>query len=253
MPYIEIDHTRYYHAGNTNKEGIPVVFCHGSGGGHHHWIYQLKELGGKVNPIAVDLPGHGRSEGKPSSDVAVYRDWLHTFIRAAGIGPFIPAGHSLGGAIVLDYVLHYPDDILGFILVGSGGRLKVLPAFLDLLKEGTVPSMLCDYLYGPEAGEEMLRRGKEEVLNTDANVYYADLSACNEFDILDKLHQINHPALLVCGSEDQLTPVKYSRYLEGSLPNSHVEVIEGAGHMVMLEKPAEVNRAISAFAERLKG
>ena len=252
MPYIEIDGTGYFYAGNTDKEGIPVVFCHGSGGGHHHWIYQLKELKGKVNPIAIDLPGHGRSGGKPSNSVAVYRDWLHRFAAATGLGPFVPAGHSLGGAIVLDYVLHYPEDILGFILIGSGGRLKVLPAFLHLLKEGTVPPMLCDYLYGPEAGEEMLRRGKEEVLNADPLIYYADLSACNEFDIMDKLHRISHPALLVCGSEDRLTPVKYSRYLEDNLPKSHVEVIEGAGHMMMLEKPIELNRAVTAFVERLK-
>jgi pimeloyl-ACP methyl ester carboxylesterase len=251
MPYLEIDHTRYYYAGNLNNKGIPVVFCHGSGGGHHHWAYQLKELKGKVNPVAVDLPGHGRSGGEPASSVAVYRDWLRRFTREAGIGPFVPAGHSLGGAIVLDYAMHYPEDIPGFILVGSGGRLKVLPAFLDLLKEGTVPPLLCDYLYGPEAGEEMLRLGREEVLNTDAKVYYADLSACNEFDILDKLHQISRPALLICGSEDRLTPVKYSRYLEDKLPESQVVVIENAGHMMMLEKPAALNRAVTAFIERL--
>lgn len=252
MPYIEMDGTRYFYAGDTGKEGIPVVFCHGSGGGHHHWVYQLKELKGKVNPIAVDLPGHGRSEGEPSNSVAVYRDWLRRFAGAAGLGSFVPAGHSLGGAIVLDYVLHYPEDVLGFILIGSGGRLRVLPAFLDMLREGTVPPMLCNYLYGPGAGEEMLSRGKEEVLNTDPSVYYADLSACNEFDILDQLHKINLPALLVCGSEDKLTPVKYSRYLEDNLPKSHVEVIEGAGHMMMLEKPVALNLAVTAFVEGLE-
>lgn len=252
MPYIEIEGARYFYAGDTGKEGIPVVFCHGSGGGHHHWIYQLKDLKDSVNPIAVDLPGHGRSGGKPSNSVAVYREWLHRFATATGIGSFIPAGHSLGGAIVLDYALHYPGDIPGFILIGSGGRLKVLPTFLDLLKGGTVPPMLCDYLYGPEAGEDMLKRGREEVLNTEADVYFADLSACNEFDILDQLHKINLPALLVCGSEDKLTPVKYSRYLKDNLPESNLEVIEGAGHMMMLEKPAELNRAITAFVERLE-
>ena len=252
MPYIEIDQTRYFYAGDLGKEGMPVVFCHGSGGSHHHWVYQLKELGGKVNPIAVDLPGHGRSEGKPANRVAEYRDWLRRFARAAGLGPFVPAGHSLGGAIVLDYVMQYPEDILGFILIGSGGRLKVMPAFLDLLKEGTVPSLLCDYLYGPEVDEDMLKRGREEVLNANAEVYYADLSACNEFDVMDKINQINRPALLICGSEDKLTPVKYSRYLEENLKESKVVVIDGAGHMVMLEKPAALNQAVTAFVESLE-
>lgn len=251
MPYLELDGKRAYYAGDVNQKGLPVLFCHGSGGGHHHWLYQLKNLQVALNPLAVDLPGHGRSEGSPADSIAVYRDWLYRLTEILNLGPFVPAGHSMGGAIALSYALQYPDGVRGVILVGSGARLRVLPAFLKTLKEGSIPAALTDYLYGPEAPDELVKRGRKEVESAEASVYYADLSACNNFDIMKELPQINQPALMICGSEDQMTPVKYSLYLEEKLPRGQVSVIEGAGHMVMLEKPDEVNRAIINFIGQL--
>ncbi len=247
MPYLKFDQTRYYYAGNFKREGLPVLFCHGSGGGHHHWLLQLNSLKEPVNPIAIDLPGHGRSEGVSLNTVAGYREWLHNFSRAAGIAPFVPAGHSLGGAIALDYALNYPEDISGLILIGTGGRLKVLPAFLESLEKGSVPETFSDFLYSPKAPDEMLRRGRKEVLNTEPSLYYADLCACNEFDIMEELHRISRPALIICGSEDQLTPAKYSYFMGENLPESRLEIIKDAGHMVMLEQPEELNRVITGF------
>ncbi len=251
MPYLELDQNRYYYAGDLKKEGIPITFCHGSGGGHHHWLYQVSGLKKPANPLAVDLPGHGRSAGEPSNTVAAYRDWLHAYAAAAGIVPFVPAGHSLGGAIALDYALHYPEEIRGLILVGTGGRLKVLPAFLECLEQGAVPGQFCDFLYGPHTAEEMLEKGREEVLNNDPSIYYADLSACNNFDVMDRLHEIQCPCLIICGSDDQLTPPRYSHFMQERLHQSEVVLIEGAGHMVMLEKPDQVNEAITKFIKSL--
>lgn len=247
MPYLELDGKQAYYAGETNREGIPVIFCHGSGGGHHHWIYQLKGLPGNANPLAVDFPGHGHSEGPPASDIAFYRNWLHHLIGKIKPGPFVLSGHSMGGAIALDYALHYPDEVLGLILVGSGGRLRVLPSLLEALEAGSVPGELSDYLYGPEATDNLLKKGREEIESTAPSLYYADLYACDKFDVMEELHRIDQPVLMICGSEDRLTPVKYSRYLEEKLPMGKVTVINGAGHMVMLEKPDEVNRAIIEF------
>jgi len=250
LPHLEIDNHRYYYAGDFNRAGTTLIFCHGSGGRHHHWVYQLKGLKEAANPIAVDLPGHGRSEGKPSDDIAVYRDWMHRFLEKSGLGPPIIVGHSMGGAIALDYALQHPDHYLGLVLVGSGGRLRVLPAFLEELEKGTVPDALSEYLYGPAASRELLEKGRKEVKDTAASIYFADLTACDKFDVMDKLHQITKPVLMVCGSEDRLTPVKYSRYLEDKLINSQVTVIDGAGHMVMLEEPDQVNQAITKFTKQ---
>lgn len=252
MPHITIDGNSFYYAENGKANGTAMIFCHGSGGGHHHWVYQLKGLkSDRVSLIAVDLPGHGRSGGSPSDSIAEYRDWLYRFAEALNLKSFIIAGHSMGGAIALDYALHYPDQVSGLILVGSGCRLRVLPELLDSLREGQVPGIMVDYLFSPKAEQVLIEKGREEVLNTDASVYFADLSACDKFDVNEELGRIKKPVLLICGSEDRLTPVKYSRYLESNLPSGRFQEIAGAGHMVMLEKPEEVNLAMDAFVEAI--
>jgi pimeloyl-ACP methyl ester carboxylesterase len=250
LPYIVIDQQKIYYAGDLKRPGIPVIFCHGSGGRHQHWLFQLKGIKDVANPLAVDLPGHGRSSGKPLNTVAAYRDWICRFKETAGIEKFILGGHSLGGAIALAYALQYPDQLLALILAGTGSRLKVLPSFLEALEQGFIPPAFSDYLYGSEASHEMRKSGRKEVLDTKPEQYHADLSACNNFDVMKELHHISCPALIICGSEDQLTPLKYSKYLEENLALSSLRVIRGAGHMVMLEKPEEVNQAISEFIDK---
>lgn len=253
MPYLEFDGKRAYYAGDISGEGIPVIFCHGSGGGHQHWLYQLKGLKNSLRPLAVDLPGHGRSEGSAANNIAVYRDWLNRFSKALGLSSFFLGGHSMGGAIALSYALEYPDDISGLILVGSGGRLRVLPTVLKSLRNNILPADLIDYLYAPETPGELLERGKAELEATAISVLYADYSACDKFDLLEDLHRISQPTLIICGTEDRLTPIKYSRYLEEKLPRGQVKIIEGAGHMAMLEKPEEVNQAVIDFTGQFAG
>lgn len=253
MPYLNIEGQKAYYAGDLEAAGIPILFCHGSGGRHQHWAYQIKGLRGKgINPLAVDLPGHSRSEGLPFNHIGNYRDWLKRFARAAGLKQFVVAGHSMGGAVALAYALEFPDEVAGLILVGSGGRLRVLPALLDALKDGTVPPSFADYLYGPDTADVLVNNGKKEIADTSASIYYADLTACDKFDVMDDLPRIDKPVLIICGSEDRLTPVKYSTYLQQSLPKATLEIIDGAGHMVMLEKPDEVNSAITAYVNTLK-
>ncbi len=253
MPYVEIDNNKYYYCGNPHKPGIPVVFLHGSGGNHHHWIYQLKNLPPQINPLVPDLPGHGRSAGKPAGSITVYRKWLRLFIKALKLENLLLAGHSMGGAIVLEYALHHPEKLQGIILIGTGARLKVLPAFLESLQEGRVPAGLVDFLYGPGAPQNLLKEARREVGSTPAPLYYSDLSACNSFDISSELPDIKAPAQMICGSEDRLTPLKYSNFLQEKLNQGSVAVIPQAGHMVMLEQPDAVNQVISEFAASVAG
>lgn len=251
MPYGEMNGDRFFYAGDPAGKGIPLVLCHGSGGSHRHWLSQLRDLSAAVNPLAVDLPGHGRSAGEPEESIAAYRAWLHDFCATLGLKRFILGGHSMGGAIVLDYALHHPGDLAGLVLVGTGARLRVAPAILEPCRAGQVPAAMLDFAYSPQAAPGLLEEGRKEMETTPAAVYLADLTACDRFDVMDRLEEIELPVLIICGGADRLTPVKYSRYLQEHLRKAELVEIEGAGHMVMLEAPAEVNRAIERFATKL--
>jgi len=125
-------------------------------------------------------------------------------------------GHSLGGGIALLYGLKYPDNVKGLICVGSGARLRVHPVFLEGLekaiaaKENThalTESSLS--LVDPDLRKIIARRMEE---NGPA-VMLNDLRACDKFDIMDRLGDIDIPLLAVSGTEDVMTPPKYSQYL----------------------------------------
>ncbi|MDY6826254.1 MAG: alpha/beta hydrolase [Bacillota bacterium] len=247
MPYLDLERGHCFYAGNNNCGGMPVLFCHGSGGGHHHWLYQLQSLEKICNPVAVDLPGHGRSEGKPAESIDQYAAWLYQVIQSLGLKSPLVAGHSMGGAVTLTMGLRYSSSIGGLILLSTGCRLRVLPDLLDSLKAGRIPAQLNDYLYSPDVPEALLRMSRRELENADPSIYYADLNACNNFNVTEKLSSIALPTLIICGSDDRLTPPKYSHFMKDTIPCSSLEIIPGAGHMVMLEQPDKVNRVISRF------
>jgi pimeloyl-ACP methyl ester carboxylesterase len=79
------------------------------------------------------------------------------------------------------------------------------------------------------------------------SVLYGDLQACNQFDVMDRLGSIQQNTLVICGEDDQMTPVRYAQYLSSSMPNARLNVIPNAGHMVMLEQPLLVANCLQEF------
>jgi pimeloyl-ACP methyl ester carboxylesterase len=82
---------------------------------------------------------------------------------------------------------------------------------------------------------------------TRQSVLYGDLLACNRFDVMDRLGAIQQNTLVICGVDDQMTPVRYAQYLSNSMPNARLNVIPNAGHMVMLEQPQLVANSLLSF------
>ena len=89
--------------------------------------------------------------------------------------------------------------------------------------------------------------GRQALLKTGPDVLLGDFSACNRFDVMERLEEIKAPTLVLAGSADQLTPLKYAHFLVEHIPNASLVVIEGAGHMVMLEQPGETAKAVREF------
>mgnify|MGYP001188997419 CR=1 FL=1 len=251
MPFLEVNGVRCFYHQVVNGGGLPLIFIHGSGGSHSHWHFQLKGLSGAAMLLAPDLPGHGRSAGKPAESVGIYREWIYSFASSLGLTRFVLAGHSLGGAIAMDYALHYTESLAGLILVGTGARLRVAPAILESLRRGLPPASMTELAYGSLATPELLQQAALEMASVDTAVFLADFTACDHFDIMEQIPRITQPCLIICGTEDRLTPLKYSRYLMQQLPRGELVEISGAGHMVMLEAPEELNSAVARFLDKL--
>jgi pimeloyl-ACP methyl ester carboxylesterase len=250
MPYVTLAGERTFYAlyqGDVRGKRN-LVLVHGAGGSHLDWPALLRRLR-EANVYALDLPGHGRSEGVGRSSITAYCDFFLAFLDALGLEKAIVVGHSMGGAIVLDFALHYPDRLDGLILVGSGARLRVAPAILTGILSGfeATVDLVCDYAFGPSATEQLKRLGRQRLLKTPPEVLHGDYAACDAFDVMERLGEVRRPTLVIGGTADKLTPPKYSVYLRDHIPGAELVLVDAAGHMVMLEKPEVVAKAVSKF------
>jgi pimeloyl-ACP methyl ester carboxylesterase len=233
-------------------EGEKTLFLvHGAGGNGLHFMDLKPPQGWRL--MAVDLPGHGQTAGEAFTDVFACADWVAKCIREAG-GCDVLAGHSMGGAITLAVALNHAPLLQGIILLSTGARLGVSQAILDLCREGAVAGIenfLADFAFGPIPSPEQIRRWYQLFGQASCQTYFRDFSACNQFDVRERLGQIQLPSLVVCGREDRMTPLKYSQFLAAGLPRATLEEIPDAGHMVMLEQPDPVSEAIDRFCRSL--
>ena len=228
---------------------MKLIFIHGAGGSPQSYYYQTRHFEGSE---AVALPGH--PGGTLCKTIPAYTEWLRGYIWGKGYEDVVLCGHSMGGGITLQYALLYPEELKGIITIGSGARLRVHPAYLAEDQEGirdpgpwnqAAIDGAADYT---PAVRDIVTREKLEVGPAAA---YNDMTACDQFDIMDRVSEIKLPTLAICGTEDVMTPVVYTRYLEKNLDNCRTLIIEGATHSVLLERPDLVNPAIEEFISGL--
>ncbi len=168
----------------------------------------------------------------------------------------ILCGHSLGGAIAQSFYFNFPDKVEALILVGSGVRLRVSPSILDSLKndfKSFLETLPLGAFYR-KTDKAIIAEIVEATSKIPAEVTYRDFSICDKFDALEKIKngEILVPTLIIVGKADKLTPTKFSQFFKDYVKNSTLQIINDAGHMVMMEKPEEVNQGIFEFVKSLK-
>jgi len=227
---------------------VKLIFIPGSGAGGEVWQYQTEYFAGSEG---ISLPGH--PEGEPCTSIDDYVEWLRNYIHQQGYQDVILAGHSLGGGIAQLYALKYPDELKALILIGTGARLRVRPDILDGLRNmvGNQDAWRKNIGDPSSLADPILRQAAEARLRIGPAVQLNDMLCCDKFDIMSEIQNIRLPTLVLCGTEDEMTPVKYTKYLAGHIEGATEVVIDGATHMVFIEKPQEVNQAIEKFLATL--
>jgi pimeloyl-ACP methyl ester carboxylesterase len=149
--------------------------------------------------------------------------------------------------------LDRPDQAAGLVLIGSGARLRVSPEIFAMLEEDWPAGIdtLVDWSLAPSASPELRERAKSWHVTVGRESTKADYTACNGFDVTERLAELNLPTLVLVGDQDRMTPLKYSTYLHQHIHGSSLTVVPGAGHLVMAEKPPETSDAIKAFLNTL--
>jgi len=233
-----------------------VLFIHGAGGGQYTWSYQKGFFERDFNPIIIELPGHGESLGRGEEEIGKYAEHVYGFLKALRLSKVFLIGHSMGGAIVQTMALTHPEVIKGIVLVGTGARLKVLPFILNGIKDNFEETVrkINQLSYSRKTPPLFIERGISDMMRCRPEVLYGDFLACDRFDVMKEVERIDLPSLILCGDEDELTPVKYSQFLRDRIKGSRMEILPHAGHMVMMESPEAFNGNIKEFIfDNLKG
>lgn len=246
----------YYFSHEANDpESPPILLIHGAGGSHLYWSPEIRRLNG-FRVVALDLPGHGKSGGIGRQRIADYVQALQSFMDAIDLPAAVIVGHSMGSAIALQLALDDPDRVLALVMIGGGSRLRVNPSILEGAANPATFSLavksINEWAFGPQADPRLREFASQRMeKETRPTVLHGDFLACNEFDATQRLPEIKKPTLIICGTEDKMTPLKYSHALHEQIGGAELIEIKDAGHMVMLEKSREVAAALEDFVDRL--
>ena len=236
------------------KERPPVILIHGAGGNHLSWPPQIRRMADE-RIYALDLPGHGKSEGVGRQSIDEYVDDVIMFMKELKLRAAVVVGISMGSAIALTLALKFPKKVLGLGLLGSGSKLRVDSSILETAgNPNTFESaveMINENCFSKDTPQSLLNLSKRQMLEIRPPVLLGDFLACNEFDVTSQLEKIDVPTLIICGAEDKMTPLKYSELLSAGIVNSQLHVVDHAGHMVMAEQPDIVANLLKQFIDKI--
>lgn len=255
MSFIEVRGKRIAYGINPptyNRSSLSLVFVHGSGGDREDWRDQLIGLAPSATVVAIELPGHGKSDGPGESSVTAYADWVSDFVEVLRLSNVMLVGCSLGSAITQWIALNGKPWLKAIGLVGAGARLRVHPSFLEGLKKedgSGALALLADFCLSPKTGDPLRSSLDQKMRSVSPDIVYGDLKACDEFDVMDRVKEIEIPTWIIVGQDDRLTPPKYAQFLHKEIKDSVLNVVEKAGHLISLEAPDVFNGLLKSFIE----
>jgi pimeloyl-ACP methyl ester carboxylesterase len=235
-----------------------MVFVHGAGLDHSWFGLQSRYFAyhGR-NVLALDLPGHGRSEGPPLPSVAEMADWVFKALEQVSLSRCSVVGHSMGALVALECANRRPQQVERVALIGVAYPMKVSEAFLDAARRNDHTAYDMETIWGhaaqvplsgnPNPGMWMYGDTLARLRRLSPGVLYNDLKACNDY--ASDFANVRCPVLLVLGKRDVMTPPRSAAVLLEKIPTARREVIEPSGHSLMAEAPdATLDALIEFFA-----
>lgn len=217
-----------------------LVLLHGYGGSALQWLYQLRFFGQTMRVVAPDLRGHGHSDDPSSLPISMEGlvDDLDTVLDALQVQrPFSLIAHSFGGAVATEYALRHPENVSELVLIGVPSRFIIRPILRKLMYiPDPLFSGIAKWIHvALFASQRTLSRMHDRVMAP----WRGD----------ERLQRLRVPTLVVLGQRDTVFMRQHYEDVPRSIPGAHNVVIPVSAHLVQLERPDAVNRAIRRFIE----
>jgi len=248
-----------------------VVFLHGAQHDHSVWILQSRYFAHHgFSVLALDLPGHMRSEGPPLTRVEAIADCVAAALPASGATRCLLVGHSMGSLIALEVARRSAATTAGVALVATACPMRVSDALLAATRDDVPAALDMINVWSHSAGMAAFERKPcnpgpgfsnvwqnlrlmQRIARRDGpEVLPVDFAACNAYSGgLEAARALPCPALFILGMQDTMTPPKAAQPLIDACADATVVKIDGGGHSLMTERPDEVLAALRRFATRV--
>jgi len=233
-----------------------VVFLHGAGMDHTVWALPARYFAHRGRAVlAVDLPGHGKSEGEALTSIAAMADWVAALLDAVDVGTAALAGHSMGALAALEAAARHAGRLRALALLGAAPKMPVHPDLLAAAaaNEHAAFELMTSWGFGPAGqlggarvpGSWLMGGGERLLERVRPGVLSADLAACNAYaEGMASAAKVECPAAVIMGSDDRMTPARAGAKLAAAIPGARAITIPACGHMLLAEKPDETLDAL---------
>ena len=239
-----------------DKNKTSIILLHGSGQSHVVWSLTDQYLSDEgYNVFAIDLPGHGNSEGESLKSIEEMSEWLNKFIKHVGINNLILLGHSQGCLVALEYFSKFPNKIKKLIFIAGSYSIPVNKSLINLAESGDMESLNLMMKWGYGYSKQFIGGNPlQKILNSSREVreiLSIDLIACNNYQNgINAVKKINCPSLFIFGELDKMIKLDKAKEFSGLIPGSKTHIIKNCGHMIILENPFEMREKVAEFLNK---
>jgi pimeloyl-ACP methyl ester carboxylesterase len=264
MPRTLVQGRKLYYELHGDHPGPALVLCMGVGGSCRGWLpLQVPEFSQHRPTLIFDYPGVGRSEaGEEQFTTASLADTTVALLDALQIERADVLGPFMGGMVAQELSLRHPERLERLVLVGTyarpdAKRRTLLQQWQALARMGAPTEVMVrerilwtlqdETLEQQDLIESMVEFFSRDGAPLTPDVFVRQCEACMTHDTLDRLHEIRHRTLVICGRNDQLTPSRFHRQLADEIPDAQLVTISYGGHIVMAESAEPFNRTVLQF------
>ena len=233
-----------------------IIFLHGSGLSHIVWSLVEQFFSNKnFNVLSIDLPGHGNSDGPCLNTIENIADWLEKVFVKLKLDKVILVGHSQGCLEMLEYSNKYKSRLQKLVFMGGSYKMPVNQDLIDLAENGDPDAVKLMMKWCYEGSKKFIGGNPiKRIIQSPKDIrkiLAVDLVACNNYlNGSNAVKTIDCPSMFVFGSLDKMVNIEVGKKFANMVENSTTHIIDGCGHMIMIEKAFEIREKVLEFLQK---
>ncbi|MDC0851357.1 alpha/beta hydrolase [Candidatus Pelagibacter sp.] len=233
-----------------------IIFLHGSGLSHIVWSLVEQFFSNKnFNVLSIDLPGHGNSEGPCLNTIEEIAEWLEKVFVKLKLEQVILVGHSQGCLEMLEYLNKYKSRLKKLVFVGGSYKMPVNKELIELAQNGNSDAVKLMMKWGYEGSKKFIGGNPvQRIIQSPkdiSKILAVDLVACNNYaNGSNAVKAIDCPTMFIFGALDKMVNIEVGKKFANMVNNSTTHIIDGCGHMIMIEKAFEMREKVLEFLKK---